>query len=175
MKKLKNKGLNFPALKVFGMFLAFTTASCSVDAVIEEPKSMEASRSHAETTEDQLERLIKKTRQYYNFQVAMAQGYDVNLVYMPNMGDHFSDTNLLDETFDYLTPEVLIYIINEEGEREFVAVEYLVVKVDDTPPEGFIGDEDVWSVVGDFWALHAWVALENPDGVFHPTNVNVTY
>lgn len=175
MKKSKNKGFNLPPLKVFSMFLLIITASCSTDTSIEMPTTMNSSKVQIETAEEQLERLTKKTRQYYNFQVALAQGYDVNLVYMPNMGDHFSDTNLLDETFDYLTPEVLIYIINDDGEREFVAVEYLVVKVNDTPPDGFIGDEDVWADVGDFWALHAWVALENPDGVFHPTNVNVTY
>lgn len=175
MKKLQDKRFSITPLKVFGMFLVIIVASCSPDAITEEPSNLNSNKAQIETVVDQLERLTKKTRQYHNFQVALAQGYDVNLVYMPNMGDHFSDTNLLDETFDYLTPEVLIYIINDEGEREFVAVEYLVVKVNDTPPEGFIGDEDVWADLGDLWALHAWVALENPDGVFHPTNVNVTY
>ena len=38
------------------------------------------------------------------------------------------------------------------------------------PPEGFVGNEDQWAIIGSFWTLHAWVGLENPNGVFTPIN-----
>ena len=124
---------------------------------------------------EQIDYLTKKMRSYHNFQVAGAQGFEF-LVYMPNMGDHFAIAERIDDQFNFLEPELLIYIINDDGEREFVGVEYLVASGEGTPPEGFIGEDDVWSYLGGgLWALHAWVGLENPDGVFYSTNSLVTY
>lgn len=131
-----------------------------------------------ETWQDQVDRLAQKVRRFHNFQVATAQGWDFDLTgYVPNMGHHFVNEELMDGTFELLRPEALIYIPDEDGNWEFVGVEYLVLmeEMEDpsTPPEGFIGDEDDWTIVGPFWTLHAWVGLENPDGVFNPTNSNV--
>jgi len=135
-----------------------------------------ANMHHLSTVEDQLMHLTKRVTPYHNFRVAEARGYDENLVYMPNMGDHFVKHEIWDDTFNYLEPEILIYIINDKGEREFVGVEYLVWSDEETAPEGFIGDDDVWAHLGGgLWALHAWIILENPDGIFHATNSNVTY
>lgn len=157
------------------------TVSCSTSDTLDDVSTaafkdgVNDSAKKVETAADQLKYLTNKTRQYQNFHVAEAQGFEF-LVYMPNMGDHFVLQERWDDTFNYLEPELLIYILNDEGEREFVGVEYLVFGSNDTPPEGFIGSEDVWANLGGgLWALHAWVGLENPDGVFHSTNSNVTY
>ena len=133
---------------------------------------------HYDSWEDQIERLDQKMQRFHNYQVAQAQGWTEDLTgYIPNMGHHFANEALLDGEFELLKPETLLYVPDEDGNWQFVGVEYLVLMelMEDpsTPPEGFIGDEDEWTIVGPFWTLHAWVGLDNPDGVFNPTNSNV--
>ena len=98
--------------------------------------------------------------------------------YIPNMGYHYTNMGLLDGTFDMEQPEILLYVPNEVGKLKLVGVEYAVpVALSETPPEGFIGNDDHWeynpNVAGGAWTLHAWVVLENPEGVFAPANPEV--
>ncbi|MDX1543580.1 MAG: hypothetical protein R3214_06490 [Christiangramia sp.] len=172
------------ALK-FSLFIVFLTSvliSCSKENLETSLQDLESADLkigvELETTQEQLDRLTQKMRRFHNIQVAMAQGWDVDLTgYISNMGHHYVNEALLDGTFELLKPEALLYIEDENGKWMFVAVEYLVLmeEMEDpsTPPEGFIGDEDEWTIVGPFWTLHAWVGFENPDGVFNPTNSNV--
>lgn len=172
------------ALK-FTLFIVFLTSvliSCSKDNLETSLQDLESADLkigvELETTQEQIDRLTQKMRRFHNIQVAMAQGWDFDLTgYIPNMGHHYVNEALLDGTFELLKPEALLYIEDENGKWMFVGVEYLVLmeEMEDpsTPPEGFIGDEDEWTIVGPFWTLHAWVGVENPDGVFNPTNSNV--
>ena len=81
-----------------------------------------------------------------------------------------------DGTFELEKPEIILYVPNASGEMEMVAVEYAIVPADPenpgNPPVGFSGDLDEWhfnEMIGQ-WQLHVWTILENPDGIFAPTN-----
>ncbi len=125
----------------------------------------------------ELFRLKQKTRRFENFNVSQAQGYDTQVTeYRTQMGIHFANFSLLDDTFDLDHPEVLLYVPDENGVMQFVAVEYAVPIADlnapPPPPEGFTGISDVWEINTEFslWVLHVWIKLENPDGIFAARN-----
>lgn len=114
------------------------------------------------------------TAKYHNIEKALADGYiDIGL-YIPNMGWHFLNPAYVDGVFEIDKPELLVYANKPGGGYRLVAVEYGVPLAFPTP-DGFTGDEDVWSENLDagMWTLHAWVWLNNPDGVFHPHNTRV--
>ena len=110
------------------------------------------------------------TAKYHNFDNAIRDGYvDINVV-VPEMGYHYLKMEYLDGTFEYGKPEILVYNKEENGRMKLVALEY-ATPVSATPPAGFTGNDDVWSVYqGVLWTLHAWVWEYNPEGVFNPTN-----
>jgi len=110
------------------------------------------------------------TARYNDFQQAINEGYvDINVI-VPEMGYHYLKMDNLDGTFDYAKPEILVYNKEENGRMKLVALEY-ATPLSATPPAGFTGDQDVWSVYqGVLWTLHAWVWEYNPAGVFNPTN-----
>ena len=110
------------------------------------------------------------TARYNDFQQAINDGYvDINVI-VPEMGYHYLKMDNLDGTFDYAKPEILVYNKEENGRMKLVALEY-ATPLSATPPAGFTGDQDVWSVYqGVLWTLHAWLWEYNPEGVFNPTN-----
>lgn len=107
---------------------------------------------------------------------ALAAGYgDIDVV-MQNMGYHYLNADLLDATFEVDRPEILVYAPDAGGSMKLVAVEYAVpLDLAAEPPAGFSGDDDVWDRNETFqlWTLHAWIHLDNPDGVFAPYNPKV--
>ncbi|NMM50122.1 hypothetical protein [Marinigracilibium pacificum] len=113
--------------------------------------------------------------QLQNYNIATYMGWDNDLTdYVPNMGHHFAKMSEIDGEFNHRVPEVLLFIPGQNGKWSFVGVEYLVpTALSPDPPEGFTGDLDKWVVVGPFWALHLWIKVENPDGIFHPTNSRI--
>lgn len=171
-------------LKFFSsLFLIMLLISCSSDSVNTDQTEADLQNADLkgfayETWQDQIARLDQKMRRFENFQVAMAQGWDVDgSGYVPNMGHHYINGEYTDDKFELLKPEALLYIPDGNGGWEFVGVEYLVFGIgpEGPAPEGFIGDEDVWSYNPNVpaWTLHAWVGLENPDGVFAAFNPDV--
>lgn len=114
---------------------------------------------------------------FKNFKVAQNAGYDIQATeYRTQMGFHYLNAGILDDTFEVVRPEVLIYINDPAGNMELVAVEYgIPIKDLDNPPpppEGFTGSDDVWKIDTEFslWTLHVWVPMENPEGIFTPRN-----
>ncbi len=127
--------------------------------------------------EDEIIRLRKKMRQFHNFRVAIAQGYDTDVTgYVPQMGHHYLKGSLLDDDFELEKPELLMYAPDGMGGMKFVGVEYAVpiADINNPPeaPEGFTGDSDDWHINYEFnlWTLHVWVGLDNPNGIFEPLN-----
>lgn len=115
------------------------------------------------------------TARYRNINNAIADGYvDINVI-MPNMGHHYMKAEFVDGEFEVDKPELLVYSPHPvSGHMRLVAVEYAVPNTEPMP-EGFTGDQDVWTNNSTFglWLLHAWVWYYNPDGVFNPTNSRV--
>lgn len=122
----------------------------------------------------ELQQARAATARYKDIRHAIRDGYaDINVV-AEHMGHHYMKSSLVDGTFDFRSPEILVYNRDEEGNFHLVAVEY-AVPLDLPRPEGFTGSHDVWDGESGFplWLLHAWVWTYNPDGVFHPTNPEV--
>ena len=116
------------------------------------------------------------TAQFATLDAALAAGYaDIDVV-MQNMGHHYLKADLMDATFQVDQPEILVYAPDAGGTMRLVAVEYAVpLSLAENPPEGFTGDDDVWdrNETFELWTLHAWVHLDNPDGVFASHNPQV--
>lgn len=176
---MKSKILSFikPAL-VF--VLLFSVLSCSDDPIEEDIlEAYDFKIEKAETVDDQLAMLTKAMRRFHNIEVALAQGYKPVSPLINNMGIHYEKEEYVDMNFEILKPEILVYHPDEDGVMQFVAAEYLIPVVnceaegDYIPPsDGFLGDQDQWllNCRAGGWTLHAWVGLENPDGVFAPYN-----
>jgi hypothetical protein len=113
---------------------------------------------------------------FHDIEVALAEGYiDVDF-YMPGMGWHFLNPNLLDGEFVPTEPEILVYEVDCDGTYKLVALEYAIpLALSAMPPIGFIGKNDVWfeDLGFQLWTLHAWVFDYNPDGVFQKFNPRV--
>lgn len=129
-----------------------------------------------EAVERELATVRNATAQFATIEAAMAAGYaDINVV-MQNMGYHYLKAELLDATFQLDRPEILVYAPDAAGTMRLVAVEYAVpLELAPEAPAGFTGNDDVWDRNETFqlWTLHAWVHLENPDGVFASHNPKV--
>ena len=130
-----------------------------------------------EPWEAEIARLQAAVEPLKDFEYAKEQGYDIQATeYRTQMGYHYLNAGLLDANFEVERPEVLIFVNGPSGKMELVAVEYGIPIEDidnpSPPPEGFSGSDDVWKIDTEFslWTLHAWVVLDNPDGIFTPRN-----
>ena len=125
----------------------------------------------------QLDQARTAADKYFDVDKAVADGYTDIGVFMPNMGWHYLNNQLLDEKFDWTRPELLVYADDPcGGKRKLVAVEYAVpLALSKKAPAGFVGRADEWDANQTFqiWTLHAWVYEFNPDGVFAPFNPRV--
>lgn len=162
--------------------LGFITAGCeqinfsddlSVENEFEKSNTTTSVEKFSSTLNKELALARSSTARYHNVENALADGYvDINL-YIPNMGWHYLKGSLMDADFEVDKPELLVYANHPNGGLKLVALEYavpLALSVD--PPEGFTGNEDVWIQVPDagIWALHAWIWMHNPEGIFNHTN-----
>lgn len=123
----------------------------------------------------QLQDARAATARYNNFQTAVRDGYiDINVI-IPQTGFHYLQVDRLDSGFDPARPEILIYNREANGRMKLVALEYAIpVALSPAAPEGFAGNDDVWSVYQNtLWTLYAWVWEHNPSGVFSPVNPEV--
>jgi hypothetical protein len=135
-----------------------------------------------ETTVQQLKAARQATARFQNTQAAEKADY-INIdLFIPNMGEHLLNPNLVDAVFEPDKPEALVYADLGNGRLQLVAVEYLAPYTPSGPPEGFAGDCDQWSefpVPDDpdtpeseaiFWTLHAWIWEPNISGTFAKFN-----
>jgi hypothetical protein len=132
------------------------------------------------------------TRKFHNLQTAQTAGYaeftDVNGVTcidgppdQGNMGIHFVNGNLVgDGKIDIDHPEAVLYEHTPAG-LQITAVEYIVIQSDwkgAQPPELFghpfmlIGTPNRYGLPP-FYALHAWLWKNNPNGRFRPWNPDI--
>lgn len=164
--------------------ILLTGFSCSKEeGTMDEELNAVAAKTKIETLESQLKKVKKAVMRFHSFEQAKKAGYADSYTfnpspYVPNMGFHYINVGLIDGEFDMEKPEILLYVPNEQGQLKLVGVEYAVPKaISPTPPEGFIGNMDHWddnpNVAGGSWTLHAWIVMDNPDGVFAEFNPNV--
>ena len=111
-------------------------------------------------------------------------GAEGEMEYPPGgMGVHFLNVPLIDGELDPMRPEVLIYERREDGSLQLAAAEWFVpLEASPTPPVLFgrqldgpmEGHQPLMPAGFHHWDLHAWLWKDNPEGMFVPTNPNVT-
>ena len=116
---------------------------------------------------------------FHNFAHAQEAGWDTAItpcLESPagGMGFHYANLALLDGSVSADAPETLLYEPQKNGRLRFVGVEYIVpLELAEDPPILF-GQEFHRNEAVGIWALHAWVGLHNPEGVFADWNPNVS-
>jgi len=129
--------------------------------------------------EMEVDQVRASTAKYADITVATDEGFFDASGFVPNMGHHYVLPPRMDGTFELEKPEIILYAPDNNGDMEFVAVEY-AVPIEDLdnpglPPEGFTGNQDEWEINPHLsqWQLHVWLVKENPDGIFAPTNPEI--
>ena len=142
------------------------------------------------------------TARYRDVEVAKADGYYQITQFIAGLGLHMDNLKISNDTFDPARPQILLYEPAADGHLVLVGVAYTFAHVNDVPPAGFAGGEDVWhfhtnlcflpggsvtvapdaapcKAQGGFfqketpWLLHAWIWKSNPDGIFAEYNPRV--
>ncbi|MQA24188.1 MAG: hypothetical protein GEU94_01680 [Micromonosporaceae bacterium] len=159
---------------------ALTILPASASSAVPEGKG-------APNVEGDLGTVRKATAKYQDVKVAIADGYHAPHPYVcvesdqGVMGYHYLRWDLLDDEFNIKKPELLIYVPNEDGKLELVAVEYMRPDADqdlstdddrptlfDRPFDGPMeGHEEG---MPRHYDLHAWIWSENPSGTFAQWN-----
>jgi hypothetical protein len=135
-------------------------------------------------TRKELAEARRATAKYHDIDAAYADGYiDAGFV-LPGVGCHLINLGYLDGVFELTKPELLIYAScspNQGGKAELRSIEYVTLcggppTCTLPPPEGFSGDQDVWTPFtdGSLWTLHVWVWRNNPDGIFVKINPRIS-
>jgi hypothetical protein len=139
---------------------------------------------------------------YRDIAVAKAAGYFQVTQFIPGLGLHLVNLGISQERFDPAKPQILLYEPTGSGGFRLAGVGYAFTAASPVPPVGFAGGTDVWhyherlcflpngSVTitpdaascharsGVFqrrtaWLLHAWIWVQNPQGVFTEYNPKV--
>lgn len=177
------------------LLLAAVAAGCSdtplqPDAGLDSPEGL-VSLSHAVRNQPELQRALsairRATARYHDPDVAAADGY-VNLgecIAGPpgagDMGVHFVKGSAIDGAFDPAEPELLVYVPRGPGGGLHLAsVEYYVPDGTPTEAEAPELEGQPFEVLPEGhplypgYALHAWVWLHNPSGMFADFNPKVS-
>jgi hypothetical protein len=159
-------------------FLVITLAmGCKKEDDKPEPQVIE--EPVLEVWELEVEQVIAATAEYIDFQKALDDGLIDVSGYVPNMGHHYLNPAYADGIFELEKPEIILYVPDDNGDMQMVAVEYSIIPADPdnpgSPPEGFTGDLDEWhynEMIGQ-WQLHVWTIWENPLGIFETFNFSL--
>jgi hypothetical protein len=113
------------------------------------------------------------TAQYHDINVALADGFlqdspCVRRAGVGTMGFHYALASRIDQIIDPSEPEVLLYLPNDDGVLELVAVEYIFPNVGIIPT--LFGQDYHYSAARNRYELHAWIWRNNPAGMFEDWN-----
>lgn len=136
--------------------------------------------------EEQIALLVQEVRtattSFSNINAAMNAGWNTDLsgcVEHPafgGMGHHYARLEFMDGRVNHLEPQVLLYVMNENEQMEFLGVEYIVpfdiLPADSEPPVLFFQEFHANHHLG-LWALHVWTERTNPGGMFEDFNPTV--
>lgn len=93
------------------------------------------------------------------------------------MGYHYANPDLINDEWNILEPEALLYEPQKNGRLRLVGVEYIVPfdeHPEDADPPVLFGQEFHQNFEADIWALHVWVWRNNPSGMFADWNPMVS-
>jgi hypothetical protein len=120
------------------------------------------------------------TSRYHATAQALKAGYAedpfcVEVQPLGGMGHHWVNFPLVDDVFDPMKPEVVLYAPDQRGKMKLIAVEYIVMDVGQTAPTfgGQAFDVGGAPIGAAHWTLHVWLHKTNPSGLFAPFNPDV--
>ncbi|MBE7503633.1 MAG: hypothetical protein HS113_25755 [Verrucomicrobiales bacterium] len=126
-----------------------------------------------EETAEWLKTVKQATARFHSKTQAVKAGYvpDDHCVSVPGlggMGYHWLNPLLVDDLYDPLQPEVVLYATGPDGELRLVAIEYIVLDVGQAHPSfgGQPFDIGGTPLPLPHYSLHVWLYEENPNGVF---------
>ena len=133
--------------------------------------------TESRATHDLVKTLKKSTKDFRKVEDAMKAGYQpegpcVEVPGLGAMGVHYVKGALVDGVVDPKAPEVLVFMPDERGRLELVAVEFLTVGLTQAPSIAGIPFEE-----GPFpgnHSLHAWIYEKNPSGTFAAFNSDIS-
>lgn len=145
-------------------------------------KSRASGSEQAESSKPGLLKSVRSaTSRFHSTTQAIAAGYEpddhcVSVPGLGGMGYHWVNPSLVDEVFDPLKPEVVLYASGPGGNLRLVAIEYIVINAGQAAPT--FGNEP-FNVGGTpvpepHWSLHVWLYEDNPSGMFTPFNPNIS-
>jgi hypothetical protein len=123
------------------------------------------------------------TQDYHEVDNAMADGWDnvmspcVEHPEEGGMGYHYGRMEFFDGRINHTEPQVLLYEPLEDGNLEFVGVEYIIpfeIHPESAEPPVLFGESYHQNHELGIWALHVWTEKENPNGIFYDWNPNVS-
>jgi hypothetical protein len=131
-----------------------------------------------------LARIRAATARFHRSEAAISAGWDTVVPHcvenpgVGGMGYHYVNEALMDLEIEPTRPEVLVYAPAPNGKHRLVAVEYMIPAepwdaLHDSPPTALGHTMHMNPELGAY-ALHAWVWLHNPDGMFKDWNPNVS-
>jgi hypothetical protein len=186
MNTYSNSAVRDFSLKCLGCFKrtrinTLMLLSVCVLAVAATPGLALAQGSARGEIDEWLQAVRGATARFHSKAQALKAGYQrndhcVSIPGLGGMGYHWLNPLLLDDVFDPLQPEVMLYATGSDGELKLVAIEYIVLDVGQDRPE-FAGYP--FDILGTpqrvpHWSLHVWLYEENPNGIFTPFNPNIS-
>jgi hypothetical protein len=118
------------------------------------------------------------TARYHDVATAKAHGFDDLQLCFDQMGEHWADTDSIDGdqvpdvfqdgVLDPARPEALVYA-HDGGRLRLAAVEWVSTTPGTVPGIGALHLNPTLGV----YVLHAWVWMDNPDGMFADRNPRV--
>jgi hypothetical protein len=163
-------------------WIVLLATACESPALLQPTDGPLARAGFRDAPEAELLMAVRQATARFN-STAQAEGAgyiaDDHCVAVPGlggMGYHWANPDLIDETFDPLQPEVVLYATGPGGNLRLVAIEYIVLDVGQDHPS-FAGhplDVGGTPVPVPHWSLHVWLYEHNPNGIFVPFNPNVS-
>lgn len=180
--------MNKTRLRAFGRPLAIVTiaaffAACADGALAPRAQATSAARSgtlRSLQTNEAILTMQRVTAKYHDLSIATNEGF-VLLHPCESRGNegpvgtvYINYERLLDAVIDPASPDALIYRPGINGRQELVGVEFAIPYALSPERPQFLGasfqNEDEFGV----YALHAWIWLDNPNGMFAETNPRVS-
>jgi hypothetical protein len=146
---------------------------------LNDPATIDAAAKKLKT--DLLKSVRNATSRFHSTTQAIKAGHlpDNHCVSVPGlggMGYHWVNPNLVDDVFDPLKPEAILYAPGPGGNLRLVGLEYIVIKAGQSWPA--FGDQPFddggTPIEAPHWSLHVWLYEDNPSGLFKPFNPNVS-
>lgn len=167
---------------VFGLVIGGCKTDYESDSLIAESIEKEAELKKAHASQNQLLAQVRRaTAKYHRLEVAEDAGYelDSHCVYVEGlggMGHHAPNFFIVDEIFNPLEPEALLFEPGDDGTYHLVGVEYIVIDIGQDHPHFGNQPFDVGGtpIPVPHYSLHVWIWKDNPNGMFTPFNPDVS-